>query len=144
MLVFRKILRTYWKNDCEAEMYLGHSQTAMTELFLISWLFLFVNYFLKKRMTHYLKYRFWPNFLVLKFCRKVQFLHSFGQIIWNSGEAVPFYKISIPGDLVRLRYFTQWQMLYRILYTAYFILFHISLNIFFSLLLIENFCLNCD
>ena len=34
------------------------------------------------------------NFLVWKFCGKVQFLHSFGQIAQNYAETVPFHKIS--------------------------------------------------
>ena len=38
------------------------------------------------------------NFLVWKFCGKVQFLHSFGRIAQNYAETVPFHKISTPGN----------------------------------------------
>ena len=37
-----------------------------------------------------------PKFLVLKFCGKAQFLHSFGQLAQNYTETVPFRKISTP------------------------------------------------
>ena len=47
-----------------------------------------------------------PNFLVWKFCRKAQFLQTFGRIARNYAETVPFHKISTPG-LVKLRYFSQ-------------------------------------
>ena len=48
-----------------------------------------------------------PDFLVWKFCGKVQFPHSFGQFTQNYAEAVPFYKISTPGNQVKSRYFSQ-------------------------------------
>ena len=44
-----------------------------------------------------------PNSLVWKFCGKAQFPHSFGRI----AETVPFHKISIPGNQVKLRYFAR-------------------------------------
>ena len=47
-----------------------------------------------------------PNFLVCKFCGKTQFPHSFGRIDRNYAETVPFYKISTPGDKVKLQYFS--------------------------------------
>ena len=46
-----------------------------------------------------------PDFLVWKFCWKARFLHSFGRIARNYAETVPFRKISIPGNQVKLRYF---------------------------------------
>ena len=45
-----------------------------------------------------------PGFLVLKFCGKAQFPHSFG---WF---AVSFRKISTPWNQVKLRYFSQWHL----------------------------------
>ena len=39
-----------------------------------------------------------PNYLVWKFCGKVQFLQSFERIARNSAETVPFHKISTPGN----------------------------------------------
>ena len=48
-----------------------------------------------------------PNFLVWKFCGKEQFLHSFGWITRNYVKTVPFHKVSTPGNLVKLRYFSQ-------------------------------------
>ena len=39
-----------------------------------------------------------PNFLVWKFCGKVQFPHSFGQFARNHAETVPFHKIYTPGN----------------------------------------------
>ena len=41
----------------------------------------------------------------MDFCGKAQFQHSFGQIAQNYAEAVPFHKISTPGNYVKLRYF---------------------------------------
>ena len=38
------------------------------------------------------------NFLVLKFCGKAQFPHSFGRITRNYAQTVPFHKISTPGN----------------------------------------------
>ena len=38
------------------------------------------------------------NFLMWRFCGKVQFLHSFGQIAQYYVETVFFHKISIPGN----------------------------------------------
>ena len=37
-------------------------------------------------------------FLVFKFCEKSQFPHSFGQVIQNYAETVPFHKIFTPGN----------------------------------------------
>ena len=48
-----------------------------------------------------------PNFLVWKFCGKEQVPHSFGRIVQNYAETVPFHKISTPGNQVKLRYFSQ-------------------------------------
>ena len=39
-----------------------------------------------------------PDFLMWKFCGKAQFPQSFGQIIRNYAETVPFHKISTPGN----------------------------------------------
>ena len=39
-----------------------------------------------------------PNFLVWIFCGKAQFLHSFGRFAQNYAEAVPFHKVSAPGN----------------------------------------------
>ena len=39
-----------------------------------------------------------PNFLVWKFCEKVQFPHIIGRIARNYAETVPFHKISSPGN----------------------------------------------
>ena len=50
-----------------------------------------------------------PNFLVWKFCGKAQFSHSFGQIVNNYAETVPFHKIFTPGNYVKIRYFTQFK-----------------------------------
>ena len=50
---------------------------------------------------------FLPNFLVWTFCRKAQFRNSFGQIAWNCAETVPFHKISVPGNEMKLQYFSQ-------------------------------------
>ena len=38
------------------------------------------------------------NFLGWKFCGKAQFTHSFGRIVPNYGETVPFHKISTPEN----------------------------------------------
>ena len=48
------------------------------------------------------------DFLVWKFCGKVQFPHSFGRFAGNYAEIMPFRKISTPGNQVKLRYFLQW------------------------------------
>ena len=48
-----------------------------------------------------------PDFLVWKFFGKAQFPHSFGGFARNYAETVPFRKISIPGNQVKLRYFSQ-------------------------------------
>ena len=48
-----------------------------------------------------------PDFLMWKFCGKVEFLHSFGRIARNYAETVLFSKISTPGSQVKLRYFLQ-------------------------------------
>ena len=48
-----------------------------------------------------------PNILVRKFCGKAQFPHSFGGLAQNYAETVPLYKISIPGNSVKSRYFTK-------------------------------------
>ena len=53
-----------------------------------------------------------PNFLVWKFCRKAQFLHSIGRIARNYAEIVPFCKISTPGNQVILQYFLQWTLIH--------------------------------
>ena len=42
-----------------------------------------------------------------KFCGKAQFPNSFGQFAQNYAEAVPFHKISTPGNEVKLRYFSK-------------------------------------
>ena len=52
-----------------------------------------------------------PNFLVWKFCGKAQFSHSFGRIARNYPETVAFCKISTPGNQVKLRHFSQWEIL---------------------------------
>ena len=44
-----------------------------------------------------------PNFMVWKFYGKTQFPHIFR----NYAETVPFHKTSTPGNYVKLRYFTQ-------------------------------------
>ena len=49
-----------------------------------------------------------PDFLLLKFCGKTKFPHSFGQITRNYEETEPFRKISTPGNQGILRYFSQW------------------------------------
>ena len=48
------------------------------------------------------------DFLVLKFCGKAQFPHSFGRIVRNYEETVLFRKISTLGNQMKLRYFSQW------------------------------------
>ena len=48
-----------------------------------------------------------PTFLVWKFCGKAQFLESFGRFAQTYAETVPLHKVSTPGNLVKLRYFTQ-------------------------------------
>ena len=47
------------------------------------------------------------NFLVWKFCRKVEFPQSFGRIARSYTETVPFCKMATPGNQVKLRYFSQ-------------------------------------
>ena len=37
-----------------------------------------------------------PSFVVLKFCGKAQFPHSFERFAQNYAESVPFHKIFIP------------------------------------------------
>ena len=49
-----------------------------------------------------------PDFLLLKFCGKTKFPHSFGRITRNYEETAPFRKISTPGNQGTLRYFSQW------------------------------------
>ena len=44
-----------------------------------------------------------------KFCGKAQFPHSFGRIVRNCAKTVLFHKISVPANLVKLRYFRRWQ-----------------------------------
>ena len=39
-----------------------------------------------------------PHFLVWKCFGKAQFPHSFGQIVQDSVETVPFHKISTPAN----------------------------------------------
>ena len=39
-----------------------------------------------------------PNFMVWKFCGKVQFPHSFGRFARNYAEIMPFHRISTPGN----------------------------------------------
>ena len=51
-----------------------------------------------------------PDFLMWKFCGEAQFPHSFGRFAQNYTETVPFRKIFTPGNQVKLRYFSQWQM----------------------------------
>ena len=46
-----------------------------------------------------------PDFLVWKFCRKTQFLHSFGRIARKYAETVPFRKMSTPRNQVKLTVF---------------------------------------
>ena len=46
-----------------------------------------------------------------KFCGKAQFRHSFGQFARNYAETVPFRKISISGNQVKLQYFLQWALI---------------------------------
>ena len=58
-----------------------------------------------------------PDFLVLKFCGKAQFPHSFGRFAPNYVETVPFHKISRPRNQVKLRYFSQCSLLH--LYTDF-------------------------
>ena len=52
-----------------------------------------------------------PEFLVWKFCGKVQFPHSFGRIVRNFAETMLFREISTPGNQMKLRYFSQCQFL---------------------------------
>ena len=47
------------------------------------------------------------NFLVRKFCKKAKCPHSFGRIARIYAEFAPFRKIFIPGNQVKLRYFSQ-------------------------------------
>ena len=47
-----------------------------------------------------------PNFLVWKVCGKAQFRITM-RIARNYAETVPFHKISIPENKVKLLYFTQ-------------------------------------
>ena len=57
------------------------------------------TYFVSQVLMHCEKYRnFTFNFLVWKFCGKVQFPHSFGEIARNYAETVPFHKISMPRN----------------------------------------------
>ena len=49
-----------------------------------------------------------PNFLVCIFCAKAQFPQSFGRIVQNFAEAMPFCKISTPGNQMKLPNFTLW------------------------------------
>ena len=44
---------------------------------------------------HCVKYRNFTNFLVLKFCKKTEFPHSFGRFAQYYAEDVSFHKISI-------------------------------------------------
>ena len=48
-----------------------------------------------------------PNFLMRKLCGKAQFPHSFGRFAQNFAETLPFHKISIPGNQVKIWYFSQ-------------------------------------
>ena len=48
-----------------------------------------------------------PSFLVWKFCGIAQVPQSVGRIARNCAKAVPFPKICTPGNLVKLRYFSQ-------------------------------------
>ena len=51
-----------------------------------------------------------PNILVWKFKGNEQFLHNFARFARNCAETAPSHKISTPGNLVRLRYFSQWYL----------------------------------
>ena len=51
-----------------------------------------------------------PNFLVWKFCRKAQHQHSFGWIAQNYAETVPFRKIPIPGNQMKLRCYLKYNI----------------------------------
>ena len=48
-----------------------------------------------------------PNFLMWKLCGKAQFPQSFGRFAQNFAETLPFHKISIPGNQVKIWYFSQ-------------------------------------
>ena len=45
-----------------------------------------------------------PNFLVRNLCEKAQFPHSFGRLVRNSAETVPFHKIYTLRNYVKFRY----------------------------------------
>ena len=55
-----------------------------------------------------------PNFLMWKFCRKTQFLHSFGRFTRNYAETVTLQKISTPGNQVKLQSFL-WCLIQKLL-----------------------------
>ena len=48
------------------------------------------------------------DFVVWKFCEKALFPHSFRRVARNYAETVPFRKISMPGNQVKLRHFSPW------------------------------------
>ena len=49
-----------------------------------------------------------PNFLEWTFAGKTQFLHRFGQFAVNYEKIVPFHKIFILGNYVKLLYYCSW------------------------------------
>ena len=57
------------------------------------------------------------NFLVLKFCGKAQFPHSFRRFARNYAETVPFHKISTPK--IRWNYGIFWSALMNLRYFSY-------------------------
>lgn len=48
-----------------------------------------------------------PNFLVQKFCANVHFSQGFWRLVQVSLETMRFSKVSIPENLVKLRYSMQ-------------------------------------
>ena len=84
---------------------------------------------------------FLPNFLVWTFCRKAQFRNSFGQIAWNCAETVPFHKISVPGNEMKLQYFSQCnnkgtRALSLTSFYFFFFFFFINFELYFHLFLV--------
>ena len=74
------------------------------------------------------KYRNFTWFPGVEICEKARFPHSFGRIARNYAHAVPFCKISIPGNQVKLRYFLQWKYLIPLLCSVHFVLMQILIK----------------